>query len=144
MKKLLSLTALTILMLGAACGSKTGTASTEKNASTTDSKTTSTSGGAASATVKSIYDNALKRDCGAVPAMLTENFRKEVGSSKDSLDALCDTFTDSGKLASFEVKSENLSGDSGTVKVALTFKDGKKQDKDERVKKSGDKWLMDS
>lgn len=144
MKKLLTLTTLTILMLTAACGSKTGTASTDKSAATTESKTTSTKSGAASTMVKAIYDNAMKRDCAAIPAMLTENFRKEVGTSKDSLDALCDTFTDSGKLAGFEVKSEDLSGDSGTVKVALTFKDGNKQEKDERVKKSGDKWLMDS
>ena len=129
MKKLLILTALTIIMLGAACGSKSGTVSTEKSASATETKTTSTNGGAASATVKNIYDNALKRDCATIPAMLTENFRKAVGTSKDSLDALCDTFTDSGKLASFEIKSENLSGDSGTVKVSLTFKDGKKQER---------------
>jgi hypothetical protein len=76
--------------------------------------------------------------------MLTEEFRKGVGTSKDELDALCDTFTDSGKLSSFEVKSEDLKGDSGTVKMSLTYKDGKKEDKDEHVKKSGDKWLMDS
>ena len=147
MKKLLALTAIAMLSLGAACSSKTGTTSSEKTASTPDGKTastSSTSGGAATATVKNIYDNALKRDCAAIPPLLTEDFRKAVGTSKDELDALCDTFTDSGKLASFEVKSESLSGDSGTVKVALTFKDGKKQDKDERVKKSGDKWLMDS
>ena len=149
MKKIITLAALTILMICAACGSKSATPSTTKTTESTSgnkSSTTSTTttGGAASTVVKNIYDNAIKRNCGAIPPMLTEEFRKGVGTSKDALDALCDTFTDSGKLTSFEVKSEDLKGDSGTVKVALTFKDGKKEDKEERVKKSGDTWLMDS
>lgn len=151
MKNLILITTLTVISICAACGSKTGSASDNKttSATTTENKTTSTSSasstnGAASTVVKDIYDDAMRRNCSAIPAKLTEEFKKSVGTSKDELDALCDTFTDSGKLASFEIKSESLSGDSGTVKVALTHKDGRKEEKDERVKKSGDKWLMDS
>ena len=151
MKKIIILAALTILMICAACGSKTENPSTNKtisstseNKSSTTSTSSTTTSGAASTVVKNIYDNAMKQNCAAIPPMLTEEFRKEVGTSKDALDALCDTFTDSGKLTSFEVKSEDLKGDSGTVKVALTFKDGKKEDKNERVKKSGNTWLMGS
>lgn len=149
MKNLILLTVLTIVSIGAACGKKTE--ATNENKTATENKTTSPSSqastsstGAASTVVKDIYDDAMRRNCSAIPAKLTEEFKKSVGTSKDELEALCDTFTDSGKLASFEVKSESLSGDSGTVKVALTYKDGKKEEKDERVKKSGEKWLMDS
>ena len=145
MKNFILLTILSIVSIGAACDKKTET--TNGNKTATENKPTSassTSATAASAVVKDIYDDAMRRNCSAIPAKLTEEFRKSVGTSKDELDALCDTFTDSGKLASFEIKSENLSGDSGTVKIALTYKDGKKEEKDERVKKSGDKWLMDS
>lgn len=147
MKTLFTLIILVSLAMFAACGAKPSASSDNKTNSTkTETKTADTkpSVGAATSVVKDIYDNAMKRNCAAIPPMLTEDFRKAVGTTKDALDALCDTFTDSGKLASFEVKSEDLKADSGTVKVALIFKDGKKQEKDERVKKSGDKWLMDS
>jgi hypothetical protein len=146
MKKLLALMTCAILMTFSGCGAKTETGGATKPAAT-DSKTASSPaalGGAASAVVKNIYDNAVKRNCAEIPQMLTEDFKKAVGTSKDALDALCDEFTDSGKLTSFEVKSEDLKGDAGTVKVSRTFKDGKKDEKDERVKKAGDKWLLDS
>lgn len=155
-KLLLSLSAAIILSLTGCGGSGSTTTSGNTSANqptkTTASenkpteKTTSTTAttGAASAVVKDIYDNAMKKNCKAIPPMLTEEFRKAVGTSEGELEALCDTFTDSGKLTSFEVKGETLNGDSGKVKVALTFKDGKTEDKEENVKKSGDKWLMDS
>lgn len=147
MKNFILLTILAIVSIGAACDKKTEATNGNKTATEnkpTSSSSASTTSTAASTVVKDIYDDAMRRNCSAIPAKLTEEFKKSVGTSKDELDALCDTFTDSGKLASFEIKSENLSGDSGTVKVALVYKDGKKEEKDERVKKSGDKWLMDS
>lgn len=98
----------------------------------------------ASAVIKKVYDHAIKRDCSAIPPMLTDEFRKAVGTSKDALDALCDSITDSGKVTSMEVKSESVTGDSGTVQVDMTMKDGSKSSKSERVKKAGEQWLMDS
>lgn len=144
MKNLILAAILAIVSTGAACGAKTESATATKTDSTTEIKKTASTT-EASTVVKEIYDDAMRRNCSAIPAKLTEDFKKAVGASKDELDALCDTFTDSGKLASFEIKSEELKGDSGTVKVALTYKDGKKEDKTENVKKSGDgKWLMAS
>lgn len=121
-------------------------ANTANKPANSENKTTetATTAGSPSSVVKDIYDNAMKRNCSAIPPMLTEDFRKAVGTSKDELEALCDSFTDSGKITAFEVKSENITGDSAKVKVALTYKDGKKEDKDENVKKSNGKWLMDS
>lgn len=143
MKKLILATTLAIISIGAACGTKSETSGTKPGTALENKTLTSTS--AASTIVKEIYDDAMRRNCSAIPAKLTEEFRTAVGTSKDELDALCDTFTDSGKLAGFEIKGEELKGDSGTVKVTLTFKDGKKEDKSENVKKSADgKWLMDS
>lgn len=147
MKNLILAAILAIVSTGAACGAKTESATaTKTDSAATETKTkTSTTTTEASTVVKEIYDDAMRRNCSAIPVKLTEDFKKAVGTSKDELDALCDTFTDSGKLASFEIKGEELKGDSGTVKVALTFKDGKKEDKTENVKKSGDgKWLMAS
>lgn len=144
MKNLILAVVLSIISISAACATKNQTATSTKNETPTESKLTNQAS-AASATVKEIYDEAMRRNCSAIPAKLTEDFRKAVGTSRDELDALCDTFTDSGKLAAFEITSEDLKGDAGTVKVALTFKDGKKEEKTENVKKSGDgKWLMDS
>lgn len=142
----------------AACGNKqaantsatngTNKTTSNENKSATENKSTSTTsnttGGAASTVVKDIYDSAMKRNCSAILPMLTDEFRKGVGTSKDEMDALCDSFTDSGKLASYEVKGEELKGDSGVVKVLLTYKDGKKEEKEEKVKKADGKWLMDS
>lgn len=143
MKNLIFVTALAIISIGAACGTKTETAGTKPGTALENKTITSTS--AASTIVKEIYDDAMRRNCSAIPAKLTDDFKTAVGSSKDELDALCDTFTDSGKLASFEIKGEELNGDKGIVKVALTYKDGKREDKNENVKKSADgKWLMDS
>jgi hypothetical protein len=112
----------------------------------TESKNTApaTSAGSSSAVVKEIYDNALKRNCAAIPPMLTEEFKKAAGTSKDELDALCDSFTDSSKLASFEIKSEEIKGEIATVKVSLKFKDGKTEEKSENLKNANGKWLMDS
>lgn len=98
----------------------------------------------ASAVVKTVYDHAIKRECAAIPPLLAEDFRKAVGTTKDELDALCDSITDSGKVMAVDVKSEALSGQVGTVQVDLTMKDGSKSSKAERVKKAGDQWLMDS
>jgi hypothetical protein len=78
----------------------------------------------------------------AIPPHLTEEFKKAVGTSKDELDALCDSFTDSKKIASVEVKSEEISGDNGKVKVSLTHRDGKVEEKDERSRKVD--GIMDS
>lgn len=147
MKSLILAAILAIVSSGAACGAKTESATPTKtdSAATENKKGATTTTSEASTIVMEIYDEAMRRNCSAIPAKLTEDFRKAVGTSKDELDALCDTFTDSGKLAGFEIKSEDLKGDSGKVKVALTFKDGKKEDKDENVRKSADgKWLMDS
>lgn len=143
MKNLILATVLAIISSGASCAAKSETAGTKPGTAMENKTIVSTS--AASTIVKEIYDDAMRRNCSTIPAKLTDDFRKAVGTSKDELDALCDTFTDSGKLASFEIKGEELNGDSGTVKIALTFKDGKKEDKTENVKKSNDgKWLMDS
>lgn len=78
------------------------------------------------------------------PPQLTEEFKKAVGTTPGELEALCDTLTDSKKIASAEVKSEELTGETGRVKVALTHRDGRIEEKDERVKKVDGKWLMDS
>jgi hypothetical protein len=146
----LSLAIAASIGLSACGGSKT--AATNNNSTNTTNKTTTenkstpttATAGEASAVVKDIYDNAMKRNCSAIPPMLTEDFKKAVGTGKDELDALCDSITDSGKLTSFEIKGETLTNDSGKVKVALTYKDGKKEEKEENVKKSNGKWLMDS
>jgi hypothetical protein len=136
MKKLITLTAFGILAIAAACGAR--------SAATTSPGPTTVNAGSPSSVVKNIYDNAMKRNCTEIPPMLTEDFRQAVGTTKDELDALCDTFTDSGKLLTYEVGSENVTGDTATVKVWHSFKDGKKEEKFENLKKSGDKWLMDS
>lgn len=154
-KIILSVSIAMFISLTGCGGSKptTTTANNSANAANTapkpansESKTTeaTTTTGSPSSVVKDIYDNAMKRNCSAILPMLTDEFRKAVGTSKDEMDALCDSFTDSGKITAFEVKSETITGDSAKVKVALTYKDGKKEDKDENVKKSNGKWLMDS
>lgn len=102
------------------------------------------SGDSASAVVKKVYDEAIKRNCSAIPPMLTENFRKQAGTTKDEMDALCDVFSESGKITSVDVKDEPISGDSGKVKVTQNFKDGKKVEKEENVKKENGKWMLDS
>jgi hypothetical protein len=130
-------------ILLSACGGSSKATSPSGDAKPPAASAT-TAGGAATSVVKEIYENAIKRNCAALPASLTEEFKKEVGTSSDSLDALCDTFTDSGKVTAVDVKGEELSGDSGRVKVKLTHKDGKTEDKDENVKKVNGKWLMDS
>lgn len=114
----------------------------DKTKASGDTKSSATSG--ASAVVKQIYDDALKGNCSAIPPQLTEDFRKAVGTTKDELEALCDTFTDSKKIASVFVKDEEISGDTGKVKVALTHRDGRIEEKDERVKKVDGRWVMDS
>lgn len=148
MKKIIISLAILTSLICAACGSQNSTKTTSLNAenkpTTAENKPTTTSAGSPSSVVKDIYDNAMKRNCAAIPPMLTEDFKKAVGTSKDALDALCDTFTDSGKLTSVEVKSEEVKGDAATVKVSQTFKDGKKEEKFENLKKSDGKWLMDS
>lgn len=154
MKKTLVISILAIIIGSMACGgSKTPTATNSTPNSTgktiaSENKSTETTAtataGEASSVVKEIYENAMKRNCSVIPPMLTEEFRKAVGTSKDELDALCDSITDSGKLTSYEIKGETTNGDSGKVKVAQTFKDGKKEEKEENVKKVGGKWLMDS
>ena len=147
-----SLTALMLAgsLLFAACSGKPAATGTNSNANSTAKTTapatpTTSPNGAASAAVRQIYDLAVKRDCAAIPPMLTDEFKKAVGTSKDELDALCDSFTDSGKITSVEVKSEDVKGEAATVKVTQNFKDGKKEDKEEKLKKSADgRWLMDS
>lgn len=137
----------TILLSGCANSSQsaaTPNVSGKNNGETKPPAPGATSADSPSGVVKAIYDNALKRNCAAIPTMLTEEFKKAVGTSRDELDALCDSFTDSGKLVSYEIKGEEIKGETAVVKVALTFKDGKKQEKEERVKKSGGKWSMDS
>lgn len=148
---LLSLAIAASFGLSACGGSKTATTNTNSTNSTnkttlTENKSTqaTATAGEASAVVQDIYDNAMKRNCSAIPPMLTEDFKKAVGTSKDELDALCDSITDSGKLTSFEVKGETLTNEAGKVKVALTYKDGKKEEKEENVTKSNGKWLMAS
>jgi hypothetical protein len=126
------------------CGGA-GASSGSVDKTTAPGDTRSAKGGSGAApVVKQIYDDAIKGNCSAIPPQLTDEFRKAVGTSKDELDALCDSFTDSKKIASAEVKSEEISGDSGKVKVALTHRDGKIEEKDERVKKVDGKWVMDS
>jgi len=134
-----------VLVLSTACESKGAASAPAGNtsSSSTTSDARSITGGP-SAIVKEIYDNAIKRKCEAIPPMLTPEFKKAVGTSKDDLEALCDSFTDSGKMTAYEIKSESVKGDTATVKVLQTYKDGRKEDKDERMKKDGDKWLMDS
>ena len=160
MKKIIILISLAVFAVGAACGGRTETASGNKTnnsnadnkstASTADNKSAgaatpaSTAAGSPSATVKDVYGFAMKRDGKSILPLLTEDFRKAVGTSSDAMDALCDTFTDSGKITNAEVKEEKVTGDSATVKVALTYKDGKKEDKEENAKKVDGKWLMDS
>jgi len=149
MKNILILLTATLFM-SAACGSKAASSGPATNTgaanTASDSKTTTTASttGSPSATVKEIYEDAMKRKCDAIPPLLTAEFKKAVGTSKDDLEALCDSFTDSGKMTAYEVKSESIKGDTATVKVLQTYKDGRKEDKDERMKKDGDKWLMDS
>lgn len=123
----------------AACGAKQEAVSSRKTSSPA-----AETGSDASAVVKQIYDDALKGNCSEIPKNLTDEFRKAVGSSPDALEALCDTFTDSKKITSVAVKSEEISGNSGKVKVALTHRDGKIEEKDEIVKKLEGKWVMDS
>ena len=154
MKKIIVLILLGVFAMCAACGAKPDTAAANKsNSTTTENKTTgssnsassTTAAGSPSAVVKEIYDHAVKRDGKAILPLLTKEFRDGVGSdSKDNMDALCDSFTDSSKLTSFEVKDEKVTGDTATVTVSLTYKDGKKEDKTEKMKKADGKWLMDS
>ena len=140
-------TLLTASLAASACGgAKTATNSANNNAAANkpaETKPAYTTSGA-SETVKTIYANAIKRDCASIPPMLTEEFRKAVGTSKDELDALCDAFTDSGKVTAVNITGETVNGDSATVKIEQKLKDGKTESKEERVKRSGDKWLMDS
>lgn len=143
MNKIIFLLTALFSMLLSACGGST-TATSPSGDTKPPTTSTSTTGSGATTVVKEIYDHAIKRNCAAIPPSLTEDFKKAVGTSSDALDALCDTFTDSGKVTSVEVKSEELTGDSGRVKVKLTFKDGKTEEKDENVKKVNGKWLMDS
>lgn len=124
-------------------GTAANTAPPKDSKSTPPATTTSTAV-SPSEIVKQIYEHATRRNCAAIPPMLTEDFRKAVGSTKDELDALCDTFTDSDKLISFEIAGEQITGDAATVKVSQTFKDGRNTEKEERVKKAEGKWLMDS
>ena len=125
-------------------GTAANTAPPKDSKSPPPTSLTTSSAGSPSEIVKQIYEHATRRNCAAIPPMLTEDFRKAVGSSKDELDALCDTFTDSGKLISLEIAGEQITGDAATVKVSQTFKDGRKTEKEERVKKAEGKWLMDS
>lgn len=158
-RRIYAATVLAALLACASCGGKTSgnTANSSGSAanktapagdsktstSSTSTQTSTSSAGSPSTVVKAVYDNAMKRNCSAIPPMLTEDFRKEAGTSPDALDALCDTFTDSGKLASFEVKGEQLNGDSAKVTTALTYKDGKKEDKEDSLTKVDGKWLME-
>jgi hypothetical protein len=158
MKNIITLITLAAFLLCAACGgsptanapaNKTNNNATENKSANSASSPVANTGTApassgASAVVKDIYENAIKRNCSAIPPLLTEDFSKSAGTSKDELDALCDVFSDSGKITAVEIKSETVTGDSAAVKVILTRKDGKKEDKEETVTKSGDKWLMDS
>ncbi len=143
MRFLLTITMLAAAISSGAC-SDTRATSTANTAQPSGNVKPNVTASSPSETVKSIYHHAIKRDCASIPPMLTEEFKKAVGSSKDSLEALCDTFTDSSKLSSFEIAGEEIKGDSATVKVKHTFRDGKTETKDERMKKVGDKWLMDS
>lgn len=59
------------------------------------------------------------------------------------LDARCDTFTDSDKLASYEIKGEEISGDSAKVKTSLTFKGGKTEEEKHKLTKVDGKWLLE-
>lgn len=140
MKTQLTATLIAFSSLAAACGGANATTGTAP----AGSNPTAAKSGGASEVVKSVYDSAIKRDCAAIPPMLTDDFRKAVGTSKDSLDALCDSITDSGKVTSAAIIGENLNGDAGTIRVKQTLKDGSSIDKEERVKKSTGKWLMDS
>lgn len=145
MKDLIAGTLLAASIFAAACGGGAKATSNTANSSkpVTETKTTTAAGGP-SETVKAIYQNAIKRDCAAIPPMLTDEFKKAVGTSKDGLDALCDSLTDSGKVTAISVTGESISGDTATVKVVHTLKEGKSENKEERMKKSGEKWLMDS
>ncbi|MEQ1762330.1 MAG: hypothetical protein ABL984_04190 [Pyrinomonadaceae bacterium] len=98
----------------------------------------------ASEVVKEIYELAIGRRCSEIPSKLSEDFRSAAGSSKDELDALCDSFTDSGKISSIAITTESITGDKGTIRVALTHRDGRVEEKDERVKRESGTWLMDS
>lgn len=153
MKNIILIISLAILAIGgAACGgAKTDTTTGTKannsatdNKSTTSSTTTTAAAGSPSATIKQIYELAIKRDGKAILPLLTEDLRKEVGTSNDAMDALCDSFTDSGKLTKVDVKEEKVSGETATVKVTLTNKDGKTSDKEEKAKKVDGKWLMEN
>ncbi|HLA94146.1 MAG TPA: hypothetical protein VK612_00390 [Pyrinomonadaceae bacterium] len=136
-----------ILALGticflSACGAKqqTGPVSTKKK--TAVSAPTTETG--AAAVVKKVYEDAINGNCSDIPPNLTEEFKKAVGNSKDSLEALCDTFTDSKKITAVEIRGEQFTGDTAKIKVALTRKDGKVEQKDEIVKNLAGKWVMDS
>ncbi|MFT3745749.1 MAG: DUF4878 domain-containing protein [Pyrinomonadaceae bacterium] len=143
MKIIIFGTLLAASIIASACGGAKTASNTAAANKPADSKPAATTGGA-SETVKTIYANAIKRDCAAIPPMLTEDFKKAVGTSKDALEALCDSLTDSGKVTAITVTGETVTGDSATVKVEQKLKDGKTENKEERMKKSGDKWLMDS
>ncbi len=127
-----------------ACGGANATSNTATTTKPASESKTDNASGSPTETVKTVYANAIKRDCAAIPPVLTEDFKKAVGTSKDGLDALCDSLTDSGKLSSFEVKSETVNGDAATVRVELKYKDGKTENKEERSKKVAGKWLLDS
>lgn len=152
MNKIILSLSIAIIIGLTACGGSNQTTTTTNSAGNAPTKTNASenkptltvAAGSPSSLVKDVYDNAMKKNCKAIPPMLTEEFRKAVGTTETELEALCDTFTDSNKLTSFEVKGETINGDSAKVKVALTYKDGKKEEKEENVKKQGDKWLMDS
>src|SRR5690349_13059358 len=94
----LAMKSLTGLMIAAAlllagCGTKqvvvssnTSGSNTANPTNTTENKSSTgntTTSGSASAVVKQIYDHAIKRECSAIPPMLVDEFKKEVGTSKD-------------------------------------------------------------
>lgn len=148
MKTLLIFTALLCVTFLAACGNKTATNASNSSANTgASNKMTGTapapSGDSAASVVKKVYEEAIKRNCAAIPPLLTEVLRKETGT-KDEIEAMCDVFSDSGKITSVDVKDEPISGDSGKVKVTQNYKDGTKKEKEENVKKENGKWLLDN
>lgn len=157
MKNIIATITLAAIAMTAACGggasntatsnnsaNKPSNASASNASSTSSSTATPAAMGEASKVVKDIFENAIKRNCAAIPPMVVEDFRKEIKNTPDELEALCDLFTDSGKLESIEIKGETLTGDTGKVKVTRKMKDGKTEDKEEGVRKENGKWLLDS
>ena len=98
----------------------------------------------ATAVVKEIYELAIARRCSAIPPKLTAEFRSAVGSTDEELEALCDSLTDSRKISSVDIRGASIAQGKGTVRVALTHRDGRVEEKDERVMLESGTWLMDS